>query len=350
MSVGRFVVNAKLSTQVEDHLATDDLEHARDIITRIYIPHELTAANGMPIDFKLKHLESARFTIGECGYGADVTMSAPPMEDCYHLNLTLEGQTSVSQGRVDASTSARHGGVMLNPTDPLTVRWGHDAVQLALKIPRTSIEIQLSRLLNRSIDHPIDFDLGFDLTHGPGQAFLAAVKFLHAELDRPDGISTMPLARDQLESTILTQALMTIPNSFGALLIAPERGATRAIVDSAIELIHAQPELNPTVVELAQAVGTTPRSLQRGFKETVGISPIVYMRNVRLDRVRDELIAGAGGDSVTVVAMRWGFFHLGRFSQQYRTRFGYLPSETLRSVAAPLPRSGGPHRSDVPRG
>jgi transcriptional regulator GlxA family with amidase domain len=29
--------------------------------------------------------------------------------------------------------------------------------------------------------------------------------------------------------------------------------------------------------------------------------------------------------------MRWGFFHQSRFAQQYRERFGELPSQTLRA-------------------
>jgi hypothetical protein len=29
--------------------------------------------------------------------------------------------------------------------------------------------------------------------------------------------------------------------------------------------------------------------------------------------------------------MKWGFFHQSRFAQQYRERFGELPSRTLRA-------------------
>jgi AraC-like DNA-binding protein len=37
-------------------------------------------------------------------------------------------------------------------------------------------------------------------------------------------------------------------------------------------------------------------------------------------------------DSVTVatVAMQWGFSHLGRFSVEFKQRFGESPSEMLR--------------------
>jgi transcriptional regulator GlxA family with amidase domain len=127
----------------------------------------------------------------------------------------------------------------------------------------------------------------------------------------------------------MTQLLLTVPNEYSAQLRAPDRPPRRSVVRAAVDLIDAHPEQPLSVAELAEAVGTTARGLQRGFKETLGMSPSVYVRSARLDRVREELVAGAGGASVTDIAMRWGFFHLGRFAQQYRDRFGVLPSETL---------------------
>jgi transcriptional regulator GlxA family with amidase domain len=62
----------------------------------------------------------------------------------------------------------------------------------------------------------------------------------------------------------------------------------------------------------------------------VGMSPTAYVRAVRLDRVHADLLCPAGTGSVSDVAMKWGFFHLGRFAQQYRDRFGVLPSQTVR--------------------
>jgi AraC-like DNA-binding protein len=50
---------------------------------------------------------------------------------------------------------------------------------------------------------------------------------------------------------------------------------------------------------------------------------------VRLERVREELLCAEPGETVTAIAMRWGFTHLARFSGIYRARFGELPSQTL---------------------
>ncbi|MGY1690295.1 AraC family transcriptional regulator [Geodermatophilus sp. SYSU D01105] len=311
-------------------LVTRDLEQARHYITDVYIPHDLETRDGRVLDFRLRYLASERLTVGHLVYGADAELLVPPMRDCYHMNLTLHGQTMVSQHGRWAATEATRRGVLFNPTDPFTVRWSPDAIQYAVKLPRRSVEAHLGKLINQPVERPIEFDLGFDLVSATGQALLSTVHFLRQELARPGGIATMPTARDQLESLVLTQLLLTVPNNYADLLRAPDPPVRHGHVRRVVELIEAHPERDLTLAELAHAAGTTARALQRGFKEVVGMSPTAYVRAVRLDRVHAELLATAGTAPVTDVAMKWGFFHLGRFAQQYRERFGVLPSQTAR--------------------
>jgi transcriptional regulator GlxA family with amidase domain len=64
-----------------------------------------------------------------------------------------------------------------------------------------------------------------------------------------------------------------------------------------------------------------------------------YLRNARLDKVRETLRRTEHETSVTEIAMQWGFTHMGRFSVEYRRRFGECPSQTLsRSVTHSPPR------------
>jgi adenylate cyclase len=77
---------------------------------------------------------------------------------------------------------------------------------------------------------------------------------------------------------------------------------------------------------LATAAGTAERTLRRNFLRFVGVAPLVYLRQLRLTAVRDELLGGE--DAINRVAARHGFIHFGRFSNTYRECFGETPSAT----------------------
>jgi AraC-like DNA-binding protein len=83
--------------------------------------------------------------------------------------------------------------------------------------------------------------------------------------------------------------------------------------------------------ELCEATGVSERTLQYAFKQVLGMSPVTYLNRLRLHRVRRTLrAADPEATTVTDVALRWGFWHVGDFSQAYKNCFGELPSDTLR--------------------
>jgi transcriptional regulator GlxA family with amidase domain len=92
---------------------------------------------------------------------------------------------------------------------------------------------------------------------------------------------------------------------------------------------HADEPLTPQ--ELARVGCLSVRTLHATFQQELGESPMSYLRRLRLDHVRAELMRAHPADvQVTEVALRWGFLHQSRFAQQYRERFGELPRDTLR--------------------
>ena len=73
------------------------------------------------------------------------------------------------------------------------------------------------------------------------------------------------------------------------------------------------------------------RTLQMACQETVGMSPMNFFKRVRLHGARRALRdATRGSTKVSAVAVKWGFWHFGEFSSDYRACFGESPSETLR--------------------
>jgi transcriptional regulator GlxA family with amidase domain len=85
------------------------------------------------------------------------------------------------------------------------------------------------------------------------------------------------------------------------------------------------------IEELARHCGVSWKTLQKAFVDSRGITPVAYVRNVRLDAARKALDEGA---SVAEVAGRFGFRSVTTFSLEYRKRFGVPPSRTKRRAAA----------------
>ena len=78
-------------------------------------------------------------------------------------------------------------------------------------------------------------------------------------------------------------------------------------------------------------MGVTERSLQRAFRELVGVSPKQYLLAHQLSGVHRALRAADPLRSrVADAANEWGFWHMGQLAADYRRHFGERPSETLR--------------------
>ncbi|ARC58374.1 HTH-type transcriptional activator RhaS [Frondihabitans sp. 762G35] len=110
-------------------------------------------------------------------------------------------------------------------------------------------------------------------------------------------------------------------------VLLPRNGRLRV----AVEYIHAHAHLPISSGTVAEAAGLSVRGLQSAFASQLDTTPNAYLRDVRLDHVHADLLALESREAtVTDVAARWGFAHLGRFAAAYAARFGERPAETLR--------------------
>ena len=91
------------------------------------------------------------------------------------------------------------------------------------------------------------------------------------------------------------------------------------------------PDQAVTVPELCEQLHVSRRTLQYCFEDVLGLSPLQYLRAIRLNGVRRQLRqAAAQGQSVQDVAVHWGFWHFSQFATDYRKLFGETPSATLK--------------------
>ncbi len=95
------------------------------------------------------------------------------------------------------------------------------------------------------------------------------------------------------------------------------------------------PDQAVTVPELCEQLHVSRRTLQYCFEDVLGLSPLQYLRAIRLNGVRRQLRqAAAQGQSVQDVAVHWGFWHFSQFATDYRKLFGEAPSATLKAGPA----------------
>lgn len=86
----------------------------------------------------------------------------------------------------------------------------------------------------------------------------------------------------------------------------------------------------PTIAALCGALCAHERTLHEAFREHLGTTPKAYVKTLRLNAARHDLLRGMEKARVTDVALDWGFSHFGWFSQDYRRLFGETPSQTLQ--------------------
>ncbi len=212
----------------------------------------------------------------------------------------------------------------------------HDSPQLIVRIERPAMERQLSRMIGRSLDGPIVFEPVGDLTTDAASRWHGALNILSAEVMAPTSLIQQGVGAGALEELIISTLLYIQPHNYSAGLVGEPRRSGRAAVRRSLDYIERHLAEPITLDDLATYARMSPRSIQAGFREDLDTTPIAYIRDRRLDRVRQTLMSAVPEDGVNVTdaAQRWGFTHLGNFSGIYRRRFGESPSHTLRRRAS----------------
>ncbi|MFP3558784.1 helix-turn-helix domain-containing protein [Paraburkholderia sp. SIMBA_049] len=154
--------------------------------------------------------------------------------------------------------------------------------------------------------------------------------FEEANLDSQAGFER----REKLLEDNLIDVLLRCVSNNGSLERVTLTEAVRCdLVKRCRDIVLAQDESPATILELCQALRVSRRTLQEAFVTVTGISPLHYLRSIRLGTVRQRLQSPQNANkTIGDIAASLGFFHLGRFTSDYKQLFHELPSETkLRS-------------------
>lgn len=132
----------------------------------------------------------------------------------------------------------------------------------------------------------------------------------------------------RFHAVLLLRLLIHLPHDHSHLLEEPIASPSRSQLTRAEDFIAENFSAPIDVAAIAEATGTSVRSIFRYFQQVHGESPHLYLKRFRLERARTMLVEGGASKSVMEVALGCGFHSLGHFARAYRHRFGELPSQT----------------------
>lgn len=320
---------------------TTDVDEATDAVGRFYVAAELAPTDTATVNMQMTALQLPMVTVGNVGFGVEIEIRAGDVT-AYYIDAPLSG-SAINRWYDGKSVHTTTGTVAIfTPGTPCLLAWSADCDQVCVKVSESQMRRQLEAMLDQSVHQRIAFDRELDLGTTAAQDWYYLVRLLGRQAWQPGGLLNHPLAVGNLQLLLIQGLLQIQPHNFTEALNGRESPAGVAAAKRAIDLMHAQPHKVWSTAELARATGVSSRALQRAFERSGHPSPMAYLRRLRLHHAHAELAAHPPNSvTVTTVASRWGFLHLGRFASQYRQLFGESPSETLRP-------GGSPARSTLP--
>jgi AraC-like DNA-binding protein len=306
-------------------LRSGDAEEVRALAYR----SQLAPQDADQLDVCINAVILSNCVLGYDHFGVPVEIETRPLYDDYTLMLPVRGHVELVTGRDSIICDPRRAGV-LSPSRDHLFRSQTDSAKVHLRLTGSALHQQLIALLGEPLGEPLELSPQISLTEGCGRKIAGFVRLALADFRQADSLSWSPATVSSFEQFIMTELLLSHAHNYAGALRRLERPIPPRDVRRAIEYMRAHLQSPITLAEIVEVSGIPGRTLFKHFKDCLGISPMRYPRVTRLDQVRKALLEAEPKESVATIAMRWGFDHMGRFSGEYRSRFGESASKTLR--------------------
>jgi AraC-like DNA-binding protein len=270
--------------------------------------------------------------VGDTTYETDVALDFDENRADYHLCVPLKGWLQ-SRHRGQQLTSTPALATIYRPDAEMTAtRWPGGSRHLAVKIDQTTVDRALETLVDSRVGSPIAFNASLPLTRA-AHDWVRLLLMVHHQLEGPDSLLRHSVVLDPLVESLIHGFLLVADHPYRKALAAPAEPGRPAAVRDAMDLIEAGAHLPLTTSTLARQCHVSVRTLQEGFRRHLGMSPMAYVREIRLRRAHNDLrSAHPSHTTVAAIAHRWGFAHLGRFATAHKETYGQTPHQTLRAA------------------
>lgn len=290
---------------LENHtvLASEDLDELRDFLSGLTVRHAFDV-RGEKANFlaKVGVAPLGNHSLLHVGYGnsrVEVT-SGEESDDGLLIYVVTEGMGCFRSGNTEIEFSVMRG-VVRDVSRPISAIQ-ENLSSFALPVSKARLRRHASAMIGSDVGAaPVHFDETIDMTTPGGRQFRNTLHYVANSLDGPLRDLDNPILSQHMEELILTQVLTLLPNSLSDTLVGGATGGALPYhVKRARDHIHAHAHEAIGVADIAAAAGCGYRTVQNAFKETYHMSPMAYLRLIRLNNVRRALLDG--GSEMTSIA------------------------------------------------
>jgi AraC-like DNA-binding protein len=310
---------------------------------RAVAPH-FARDNAAPVQFSLdpdsrfQGFRRARAQVGrtnfdyfqiECSAGHQIVSTRPHQSE-YFLFVPFRGGIEVVQGRHRIEVAPGQIALVGSAGSYTQKRWQGIAEVLVVQIPRQMFAKTLADEYGPLAEPMIEFEprIVVDLDSVPTLARFIGMLCRDAGEARP--CIADPTTARACERTLILLLVQSFPHNLSRRLPHQQSQGAPYYVRRVQEFIRANAAKPITAGQMTALAGVSPRALYYGFKRTLGVPPMKYLKHVRLEGARAALRqAGRLRRTVTEIALASGYTSVSRFCRDYRARFGETPSATM---------------------
>lgn len=310
---------------------SSDPEETRAYVMRLFdSPHrQRVVGHRGGVKARIDSVRAGNMALSCVEYGTSVILDQGTLP-CVLVQFPTRGCVEIRCGD-QTVTSGPGTFVVLSADQPVHMFRPADTAHITLRLSRERLERFAANLIGEPLHEPLRFDLGMPADRAAGGTMFRLVHHVLSEINQPETVLGRSLIADQIENALMATLLVSHRHNYSDAIARPGEPAAPRYVRRAEEYMRAHAQEPIAIADIVAVAGVGARTLSWGFRRYRGVTPLARLRAIRLEGARNDLRRSMpAGESVTDVALRWGFGHLGRFAKDYAERFGELPSDTLR--------------------
>jgi AraC-like DNA-binding protein len=319
-------------------LQSPRLDEIEDLCNRFVTPHRLTRASRIQeADSKLSVHGIKDLGIFTVAYGAELTAQIYPTDRDDRLAFII-AERGAGHAKMDGQEygfKAEQAAII--PSGPeLFMHYQDNCETVSVLLNRRKLAEQCAKLLGHEIDDLMEFDRQMSFESAGGQSLRRLGLYVAGELSDPFSMTRqVPTVAQKLEQMVSTAFLLGHSHTYSNALLRPQSAAVPFYVKRAEAYIEAHFAEPLSLADIAAHAGVSARSLQNGFQNFRNTTPMGFLRSLRLKHAHEMLLLSDPSIvTVTEIALRCGFGHLGEFATVYRHTFGEAPRQTLARARA----------------